>query len=273
MSNIVLKSKSPDERGDALHVASVAKAFRVLEAFGRTITDLSLMEIAEITGLDKSATQRFAHTLWQLGYLEKDERTRRFRLGKPVLDLSFYYLRSNALIELATPALVDLRNSCGERANFSLYDQTTTIYVIRQQTKREYFDSSLIGRRIPVFCTAGGRAILSQLSDEEAAEVIRRSELTPRTRYTVTDPARIMEKIHEARESGFAIAVEETVLGEITIGAAVTDTNGRPIAAVHIAASTNDWDAAAFRERFAAQLMETAQSLSRSQRQGFNRAR
>jgi IclR family transcriptional regulator, pca regulon regulatory protein len=268
MSNDVSKAKrSSVERSDALHVASVAKAFRVLEAFGQTISDLSLMEIADITGLDKSATQRFSHTLWQLGYLEKDERTRRFRLGKPVLDLSFYYLRSNALIELATPALIDLRNSCGERANLSLYDGTTTIYVIRQQTKREYFDGSLIGRRIPVFCTAGGRAILSRLPPNEAADVIGKSDLRPRTARTVVEPARIMEKIDEARQRGFGLAVEETVMGEITVGAAVTDASGRPIAAVHIAASTSDWSPQAFEQRFAPLVVETAQSLSRSQRQ------
>jgi DNA-binding IclR family transcriptional regulator len=269
MSN---ESTAP-ERADPLYVASVAKAFRVLEAFGHTITDLSLMEIADHTGLDKSATQRFTHTLWRLGYLEKDERTRRFKLGKPVLDLSFYYLRSNALIELATPALIDLRNSCGERANLSLYDDTTTIYVIRQQTKREYFDGSLIGRRIPVFCTAGGRAILASLPAEEAAAVIERSELKPKTVRTIVDPAGVLEKVEEARRNGFGLAVEETVLGEITVGAAVTDTSGRPIAAVHIAASTSDWSTDAFRERFAPLVIETAQALSRSQRHITHRTR
>lgn len=270
MSN---NESSVAERSDPLHVASVAKAFRVLEAFGRTITDLSLMEIADHTGLDKSATQRFTHTLWQLGYLEKDERTRRFRLGKPVLDLSFYYLRSNALIELATPALIDLRNSCGERANLSLYDETTTIYVIRQQTKREYFDGSLIGRRIPVFCTAGGRSILAQLPPDEAASVIAKSDLRPKTPKTIIDPDAVMRKIQEARENGFGLAVEETVLGEITVGAAVTDASGRPIAAVHIAASISDWTVDAFKERFAPLVIETAQALSRSQRDVVHRAR
>lgn len=253
-------------RSDPLHVASVSKAFLVLEAFGRTTTDLSLGEIAAHTGLDKSATQRFAHTLWQLGYLEKDERTRRFRLGKPVLDVAFYYLRSNPLVELATPALIDLRNSCGERANLSLYDGTTTIYAIRQQTKREYFDSSLIGRRIPIFCTAGGRAILAQLPRDEAEAVIARCELVQRTPKTIIDPAVIMQKVEEAARTGFGFAIEETVIGEITIGAAVTDAAGRPIAAVHIAASTNDWTTEAFAERFAPLVIETAQSLSRSQR-------
>lgn len=252
-------------REDALHVASVAKAFRVLEAFQHTNSDLSLIEIAAHTGLDKSATQRFAHTLWQLGYLEKDERTRRFRIGKPVLDLSFSYLRSNPLVELATPALLALRNDCGERVNLSLYDDTTTIYVIRQQMKREYFDSTLVGRRIPVFCTAGGRSILAQLPHEEAVAIIARSNLAPRTAKTITDPAVILEKVAEAGRNGYGFAVEETVLGEVTVGAAVIDAAGRPLAAVHIAASITEWAPDVFVERFAPLVIETAQSLSRSQ--------
>ncbi|WP_029003547.1 IclR family transcriptional regulator [Azorhizobium doebereinerae] len=257
--------ETADVQRDPLYVSSVAKAFRVLEAFGRSNTDLSLSEIARHCGLDKSATQRFAHTLWQLGYLEKDERTRRFRLGKPVLDLTFFYLRSSPLVELATPALLDLRQRCGERANLSLYDDTSIIYVIRQQSKREYFDSSLIGRRVPVFCSAGGRAILAQLPPAEAAAIIARSDLVARTPKTLTDRDVILAKVAQAREAGFGMAVEETTVGEITLGAAVTNAAGRPVAAVHIAASVKDWKPDAFAEHFAHMVVETAQSLSRSQ--------
>lgn len=254
----------PPAAEDPLHVASVGKAFRVLEAFRHTIHDLSLAEISEHTGLDKSAAQRFAHTLWQLGYLEKDERTRRFRLGKPVLDLTFSYLRSNRLVEVATPALVALRNACGERANLSLFDDTTLIYAIRQQTRREYFDGALIGRRIPVYGTAGGRAILAQLPEDEARDILARSSLRARTPRTLTDPERIMDAVRMAADKGYAIAVEETQLGEITLGAAVTDAKGRPIAAVHIAASVNDWTPETLAQKCASLAMETAQALSRS---------
>ncbi|WP_144630193.1 IclR family transcriptional regulator [Bordetella genomosp. 13] len=261
------------ERPDPLYVASVAKAFSVLEAFSHTLSDLSLSEISDLTGLDKSASQRFAHTLWRLGYLEKDERTRRFRLGKPVLDLGFSYLRASRMVELATPALVDLRNKCGERANLSLYDDTTLIYVIRQQSRREYFDGSLVGRRIPVFCTAGGRAVLAQLPEQEARAVIARSDLQARTPRTLVDPTLIMREVRKAAERGYGMAVEETTLGEITVGAAVTDATGRPIAAVHIAASTSDWTPDAFAQRCAPLAMETAQTLSRAQRPAGPRVR
>ena len=72
------------KRPDTLFVSSVEKGFAVLYAF-RTgqrelgLRDLSLSQISEISGLDKSASQRFTNTLVKLGYLEKDQRTRRYR--------------------------------------------------------------------------------------------------------------------------------------------------------------------------------------------------
>ena len=249
-------------RDDPLHVASVAKAFQVLDAFGRANGALSLAELATLSGLDKSATQRFAHTLWRLGYLDKDDRTRRFSLGKRVLDAAFNFLRSDGLVERATPALIELRQACGERANLSLHDDTTMIYAIRQQTRREYFAGSLIGRRIPVFCTAGGRAVLSRLPEDAAVSIIARSDLSPLTARTVCDPPAILGKVRAAATDGFALAIEETTPGEITVGAAVMDAAGLPIAAVHIAASLADWTASAFAERCGPLVTAAARSLS-----------
>ena len=260
-------------RDDPLQVASVAKAFRLIDAFGRASGDLGLAELAELSGLDRSATQRFAHTLWRLGYLDKDERTRRFRLGKRVLDAAFDFLRVDGLVERATPALIELRHACGERANLSLHDDTTMIYAIRQQTKREYFAATLIGRRIPVFCTAGGRAVLSRLPEAAARSIVARSDLAPLTPRTICDPDAIMDRVRTAAADGFAMAVEETTPGEITAGAAVIDAAGQPVAAVHIAASTVDWSPKAFAERFGPLVRETARSLSQGPRPVPDRGR
>lgn len=254
------------QRDDPLQVASVAKAFRLIEVFGRAGGDLGLADLAALSGLDRSATQRFAHTLWRLGYLDKDPRTRRFRLGKRVLDAAFNFLRADGLVERATPALVELRRACGERANLSLHDDTTMIYAIRQQARREYFASSLIGRRIPVFCTAGGRAVLSQMPEAAAADIVERSDRRPLTSHTVCDPDRVMARVREAALRGFALAVEETTAGEVTVGAAVIDAAGRPVAAVHIAGALVDWTPDAFAARFGPLAAETAQALSQGPR-------
>jgi len=49
--------------GSSLFVGSVAKAFRVLAVFDQGQRSLPLVQIASLSGLDLSATQRFVHTL------------------------------------------------------------------------------------------------------------------------------------------------------------------------------------------------------------------
>ena len=72
-----LQVSKPPASDPAWFVASVEKAFQVLRAFESRQRSLSLTEIADVTGLDKSAVQRFTYTLADLGYLKKDKETRR----------------------------------------------------------------------------------------------------------------------------------------------------------------------------------------------------
>lgn len=246
-----------------LFVQSLEKGLRLLESFGSAEQYHGLTELAGLSGMDKSSAQRFTHTLEKLGYLEKCPKTRRYALGKKTLGLAFNYLGSNPLVEAATPALVELKRHCGERVSLSLFDGTSIIYAIRQQNKREYLSSSLIGRRLPTFCSAGGRAALSCLPRQEAVEIIANSDRTPVTSQSITDPAKILAKVDEARVKGYAPIFGEINLGEVGLAAPVLGAGRRPIAAVHIVGLMSDWDGAEFERRFAPQAMETAQSLSR----------
>lgn len=247
----------------ALFIRSVAKAFQVLRAFDGSAQTLGLTEIAKLTGLDKSAAQRFVHTLAALGYLERDDSSRRYALGRSVLDLSFSYLRANPLVERATPTLIDLRRNTQERVGLSLWDDLSLIYVVRLQSKRETFFSTLVGRRMPVFCTSGGRAILSRIGDEEAMDVIHRSPRRALTAQTATDPDEIFRRVLKARRDGFALNLEEALPGELTISAAVMGPRGRPVGAVHVSGSLSEWDPADFTRKIAPQVVETAHALGR----------
>lgn len=247
---------------DALFVGSLEKGLRVLGAFGSGRQHMTLREIAEACAMDKSAAQRFTHTLAQLGYLEKCGETKRFSLGKRVLELSFNYLRANTLVEAASPVLIDLQKRCGERVNLSLFDDTWIVYAIRQIAKREYYFSSLIGRRMPIYCTSGGRMMLAHLAKEEVADILGRCDLKAITPKTIYEPAKIRARIAEAREKGYALTVEETVLGELVVAGAIL-VNGRPAAAIHIAGSLSEWTPAQFEKKFGPLAAETAHALGR----------
>jgi len=249
---------------DALLVQSLERGLRVLEAWGDERQHLSLAEVAARAGIDKSAAQRFTHTLERCGYLEKDDRTRRYALGKKVLERSYAYLRTNPLVEVATPALVELRRICGQHVKLSLFDDTTVIYAIRQQSDRETFAASIVGRRLPVQLTAGGRAMLAALPDATVVDILERANMIMLTPRTQRDRAIIQDDIRAIRATGYATLEEQCLLGEIVVAAAVLDADAKPVAAVHIAGSLGQWTRADFERQFAGLALEAANSLSRS---------
>lgn len=251
------------EPRDPLFVGSVEKAFRVLGAFRDRREPMSLSEIAEAAGLPKSAAQRFTHTLTLLGYLTKDERTRRFRPSVKALDLAYAFLRSETLVERATPFAIQASERCGERVNMSLRDGDDLVYGIRIPRRIIDVESTMIGRRHPLAATAGGRAILATLPPEEAAEIVRRSPERKLTQRSLLHPDEIIRRVEEARKVGYAFNDSEVLHGEIAVGAAVLDRDGVGIAAIHISVSSVGWSVARVEETLAPLAIETANAISR----------
>lgn len=246
----------------ALNVKSVTKAFRVLEAFRNDGPFLGLTDLMAATGMDKSTVQRFTFTLKQMGYLEQDPSTRRYSLGRRVLDLSFGYLSAHTLIERAAPVLVDLRQAVQERVDLSIPDGHWVLYVLRMQAKREHYSTALVGRRIPLFCSAGGRAMLARMPLEEALRIVEQSDRQQYTPLTITNADSIMKEIDIARQQGYAMQTGEWRPGEMAAGAAVINNAGEPIAAVHVAVSTGAWTHEEMKAQIVPLLVNAAASIS-----------
>ena len=246
---------------DRLVIQSVMRALDVLDAFGRTGKPMSLGEIARAAGITKSGAQRIAHTLLKRGYLEHAP-DGGLLPGRRALDRSFDYLRLNGLVERAGPVLIELRRVSNERVDLSLYDRTQIVYAARLQSKRETFYATLIGRRVPTFCSSGGRACLAALPPAEMDAVLAESDLRRITPKTIVDPDMIRRKVREARENAYALAAEEALIGEVAVAAAVLDRSGRPQGAIHIAGSLSEWPIEDFRRKFAPLVIEAARALS-----------
>lgn len=247
-----------DER---LYLQSVGRAFDLLEVFQSADRAKSLNEIAFDLGVSKSAAQRTVYTLVAHGYLEKASGVG-YRLGRRLLDTTFNFLRMDPLVQRAAPMLVELRRTSNERVDLSLFDDTTTIYALRYQSKRETFFSALVGRREPTFLSAGGRACLAHLRTGVVDDILARSGRQALTPRTITAIPQIWEKITQARSDTYACTVEETVMGELAVAVAILDAGRKPIGAVQIAGLLSDWTEEAFRTRFAPLLLETARTLS-----------
>ncbi|PIT06085.1 IclR family transcriptional regulator [Bradyrhizobium nitroreducens] len=249
-----------DDREDKLYVKSVGKAFRILEGFADSANGLSLSELAEAADLDKSATQRLVHTMVKLGYLERTSLGH--RPGRRLLQRSFDYLRGHPLITHSLPILAELRRDAQERIDLSLFDDVAMLYLVRLQSKRDSLYGYLSGRSVPTFCTSGGRAVLSQLPLEQVKDILNRSDLVKVTPKTAIAKEQILARVQEARDAGYAVVVEEMMVGEIACGVAILDDAGKPIGAVHVAGSLAEWSPFDFEKRFAPLAVQAARAIS-----------
>ena len=190
---------------------ALARGLEVLGAFSPGLRQASLSELAETTGLPRASTRRALLTLAEHGLVETDGRM--FRVTTGVLGFAAAYLRANPVTRALQPVCEALAAEMDALCSASVLDGQDAVLAARAAPAQAGQIASGIGFRMPAFCSAGGRMLLSQLPDDELDEWLAR--LTPRaqTPHTITDKPRLRDAILAARAEGFALVSEETELG------------------------------------------------------------
>ncbi|ODS22683.1 hypothetical protein AB835_12895 [Candidatus Endobugula sertula] len=249
-------------RRDSLLVESVVKAFKVIEAFDGSRADLSLTDISERTGLNKSAAQRFVHTLQKLNYLEKDPASRRYTLTIRILEQSNHFLSLNPLVNHALPHIIELRRQLNCRVGMGCLYNTKAMYLVPLQSNRTAFKTANAGLTVPLFCTSSGRVLLAHQDIEIAKSLIKNSHLKKYTPFTVIDTHLIEKAIEKVKQQGYCITEQEFRMGDINTSAPVFNKYGEICAAVTVAGPNSEWTHDYVSTKIAPLVIETARGIS-----------
>jgi len=252
---------------NTLFVGTLAKGLRILRAFDETHTELTLTELAKITGLEKSSAQRLANTLYLEGMLEKNPTTRRYRPSHAWLQLAYAYYWSNPLVARAMPKLIDLSQRIRETINLAEISNDSIIYSARLPCTRTIYAASVPGRMVPALNTSAGQAIIATFPEEERKAAIRDWHLHPHTAHTTVDRSQIEHQINHVVEAGYAMTSDQMILGEIGIACAIRGPDFRGYAAVHCSVSSHHWDKDKIKAEILPWLLDTANAISPAARQ------
>jgi IclR family transcriptional regulator, pca regulon regulatory protein len=230
-------SDQPPPSSEKNSVQSLAKGFRVLEAFTAERLEMGLAEVARAASIDNATAFRFLNTLVQLGYVEKIPEAKRFRLSLKCLDLGFNAIARTDLRDLARPVLRELVNDTIEAASIAVPDGHELVYVERVQAGLVRLGVDVrIGSRVPAYSTAVGQVVLAHLPRESQVRLLEaepRRKLTPTTLTRLED---LLARLDQVRRAGFALSDQENVTGLRVLAAPVLDADGVPLAALSVAA-------------------------------------
>lgn len=253
-----------DDRQDPLLNASLQKGLGVLAAFDRGVPSLSLTQIIAITGLEKSAAQRFTYTLTKLGYLRKDPATRHYSLSARMLHLGSSYLRNNALVERSSPYLSESSKRLNETINLMELDGEEIIITARMRGPHVISPNVVIGSSFPWHVTSAGQVLVAHLPDNAGERLLRTSRLVAYASRTITNKEKLRDRLRQIRSEGFGLACQESFDGDISVSAPVFGPDGTVIAAVGAALLTTEWTVADARARIAPAIVELARTISAS---------
>jgi IclR family pca regulon transcriptional regulator len=222
-----------DARG-AHFVQSLERGLSVIRAFDADHPELTLSDVARITGLTRAAARRFLLTLTDLGYVRTDGR--RFALSARVLELGYAYLSSLTLPEVAEPHLERLVAEIRESSSVSVLDGDDIVYVARVPTSRIMRVAINVGTRFPAYATSMGRVQLAGLAPEALDAYLARADLRRLTPHTLSEPDALRAELDRIRAQGWAIVDQELEEGLRSVAAPIRDRGGTVVAAVNVSA-------------------------------------
>jgi IclR family transcriptional regulator, pca regulon regulatory protein len=245
-------------RGSAF-VQSLERGLAVIRAFDAEHDELTLSDVARVTGLTRAAARRFLHTLVELGYMRTDGRL--FALRPRILELGYAYLSSMGLPDVAQPHLEQLVATVHESSSVSVLDGDEVVYVARVPTKRIMTVSIAVGTRFPAYATSMGRVLLAAQSDDWLTEYLATAELRPLTKYTVVETALLRALLTEIRSRGWSLVDQELEEGLRSIAVPLHNADGTVIAAVNVSAHASRGSSDDIRDELLPHLRTTAKAI------------
>jgi IclR family pca regulon transcriptional regulator len=217
---------------DRDRVAALGKGLQVIEAFDQERPRLTISEVAERTGLTRAAARRYLLTLCELGFASQDRNL--FALTARVLRLSQSYMHSARLPRIVQPELMKLSHALKEASSAGVLDGSDVLCVAATSAGRVISSTLQPGTRVPAWCTANGRVLLSAWPQEAVRAWIAQQALQPRTAQTVTDPEALAAEIERVRAQGHAAVDQEFEPGLRTVSVPLLDYRGQTVAALNV---------------------------------------
>jgi IclR family pca regulon transcriptional regulator len=248
--------------GEGYLVNSLVRGLQLLEEFTRERGSLSLPEIAERRGLNRTTAYRFIYTLRHLGYVELEPDTRRYRLGPKVLQLGFEFLHSQPLVTIAEPLLRELRDETGESAHLGVLDGDSVVYLLRVPSEGVFSASVRVGARLPAHTTSMGRVLLAFLPPQRAQQALNTVGIAPRTSKAGQTHEALFARLEQVRQEGYIVSEQEYEIGVSSVAAPIRDATGEVVAAINASGPSARMTREVIDSRVVPAVRNTAQRLS-----------
>lgn len=240
-------------------VGSIIKGSRLLDLYTTERREISLNEFATDTGFNKTTTYRLLQTLVTVGWLVRSA-SGGYRLGTRMLALGAIARDDLDLRREALPFMHRLADELGDTAFLMVPGPQGAVIIETVVGVNPVRIAGLTpGAVLPYHVAAGPVALAAFCPDIEASVLALPHEQF--TSQTATSESELRRKLHDTRDQGYALSLEDYIEGVAAVGAPVMGRDGIAIAALSVGGPLAGF-VDARRDHAIALVVETAAALS-----------
>ncbi|MCS3393017.1 IclR family transcriptional regulator [Burkholderia thailandensis] len=265
MSEPLLKD-ADDARNDSNYVVpGLERGLRILAEFSPREPVLGAPELSKRLGIPRTTVFRLLQTLESLGFLERADKDRNYRLGVAVLRLGFEYLSSLELTDLGLPVIEGLRDATGFTAHIVIRDGCDVVFVAKAQNAGHAFGSVRVnvGTRLPAHATTHGHVLMGDLTLAELRTLYPERALERVTKATPETVDALFDVIRADARRGYGIGNSAFERDISVVTAPVRNEASRIVAVVTVTVPRPEIDASLVADGLIDKVVRAAAELSR----------
>lgn len=197
---------------------AVTRAALILDVLAESAGDpVGPSELARRLGLPKSSIANICGALADAGLVRRIGTG--FALGRRLAELGGAYLGSVDQVQEFYDLTRTLPAASDETVQFAVLDGLEVTYLARHDGRQPVRLTSRVGRRLPAFSTATGKAALASLSDAELDRRLDGLDVLPQpSAKSHASVASLRADLALVRTRGYAVDDEETMEGVVCYG-------------------------------------------------------
>ncbi|NRP72923.1 L-arabinolactonase [Ensifer psoraleae] len=217
-----------EDRGAPAGAAALAKGLALLDLIAETAKPLRFADLQKLSGVPKPTLARMLKTLMVYRLIRQDETSGAYLLGHRFLELSHRVWDKFDLVSAAIPELERLSVELGETVALCRLDGQRVVY-LEERSSDGLGVLIDVGRRVPIHCTAAGKALLAFQEPSFARALTGQIVYDRFTPQTITDPHALEADLLLTRARGYAVSYEEHLAGVNSVAAPIAGRDGVPL--------------------------------------------
>lgn len=214
------------------------RVLNILNLLSANADGLTLTEISKAILVPKSTLYPILQTMIDMNYIQLGKDSFRYKLGVSTFCIGSAYSQDEYMLEFTRAIMKNVVAEIKEICQMGVLEGNNVLYVLKEEPEvgLDIRIISRVGKRLPAYCTALGKALLSNYDIDEVKKLYPKG-LIPYTDNTITDFDILNNQLLTIRKEHIAKEYEEVTNG-LCCYAVPLESNGNVIAALSVSVPT-----------------------------------